>query len=109
MRPIPARIADKLCPEPNTGCLLWWGATDAKGYGIVWWQGKRRRVHRVLHKLRTGRWPRKDRVVLHSCDTPPCADEHHTRRTGTNRQNERDKHAKGRARGHFIPGGGRAL
>lgn len=95
---VPERILAQLIPCPITGCLLWWGAVDAKGYGVCWYKGKRRRVNRVLFKCRRGRWPRRDREVLHSCDTPQCGeDRHHTE--GTRRQNARDRHAKGRTRG----------
>lgn len=95
---IPERIASKLIYEPNTGCLLWEGASDDAGYGIVWWKGNRRRVHRVMFELVRGRRPRKDRQLLHSCDTPGCSEDRHLRE-GTNRQNARDRHAKGRTKG----------
>lgn len=95
---IPERIARRLVPEPNTGCLLWEGAVNEKGYGVVWFEGKRRKLPRVLFKLRKGRWPRRDREILHSCDTPPCCEERH-HKEGTTRQNARDRHAKGRTKG----------
>ncbi len=95
---IPARIADRLVPEPNTGCLLWTGALSEKGYALVWFQGRKRRLIRVIFKLTHGRWPRKDREVLHSCDTRPCNEPSHLRE-GTTRQNARDRQAKGRTKG----------
>jgi len=104
---IPERIERRLVPCPPTDCVLWEGASDDAGYAIVWFEGNRRRVSRVLFKLRTGRWPRRDREMLHSCDTPNCCNERH-HREGTRRQNERDKQAKGRGRMHFCAGGGRA-
>lgn len=96
---IPPRIEAKLVAEPNTGCLLWWGAVDRKGYGVVWFRGKRRRLNRVLYYLAFKRWPRKDREMLHSCDTPACSDVGGHVRPGTRRQNARDRHRKGRTRG----------
>lgn len=85
-------------PIPDTGCLLWEGAVNEKGYGVVWFEGRRRRVNRVLFKLRHGRWPRRDREILHSCDTPACGEDRH-HREGTTRQNARDRQRKGRTRG----------
>lgn len=95
---IPARILDKLIPCPMTGCLLWTGATTHKGHAVVKWEGKRMRVNRVLHKLRTGRWPAKNHEMLHSCDTPPCCEERHVR-PGTRRTNARERQERGRTRG----------
>jgi hypothetical protein len=101
---IPRRIADKLVPEPNTGCLLWEGATNEKGYGLVWFEGRKRRLIRVLFKIYRGRWPRSDREVLHRCDTPACGAEK-CLREGTTRQNARDRQAKGRTRGAIRSAG----
>jgi hypothetical protein len=95
---IPARIEARLVPEPNTGCLIWEGGADRKGYGIVWFQGKKHRVNRVLHFLRTGRWPRRDFEMLHSCDTPRCGEERHLS-PGTRRRNARERQERGRTRG----------
>jgi hypothetical protein len=95
---IPARILARLVPEPNTGCLLWDGGTDRKGYAVCWFEGKRRRVNRVLHFLRTGEWLPVDVEVMHSCDTPSCCDERHTK-PGTRAENARDRQRKGRTRG----------
>lgn len=95
---IPERIASRLVPEPTTGCLLWTGAVDRKGYGVCWFQGKRRKVNRVLHFLRTGWWLSRSLEVLHTCDTPSCCDERHTR-PGTRAENASDRQSKGRTRG----------
>lgn len=100
---IPARILDRLVPCPVTGCWLWDGALNEKGYAVVWFEGKRRKLHRVLFKLVHGRWPRRDRVLLHKCDNRACclvtADASTHLREGTYRQNARDTQAKGRTRG----------
>lgn len=95
---IPSRISDRLVPCPMTGCYLWEGATNEKGYAVVWYGGKRRKLSRVLFKLTRGRWPRRDRQMLHTCDTPACGEPRH-HREGTASQNMRDCYQKGRSRG----------
>ena len=85
-------------PKRAPGCLIWKGARNEKGYGVVKWKGKRRRVHRVVYECIRGIKPKRDRELLHSCDTPACSMPTHLR-PGTTRQNARDRHAKGRTRG----------
>ncbi len=102
---IPERIGQRLHRAPS-GCLLWTGATNERGFGVVWFEGKRRKIHRVLWKLRTGKWPRSDREILHACDVRRCQEETHHRQ-GTTRQNARDRHAKGRTRGAVNSSAGR--
>lgn len=100
---LPDRIRDQIVPEPMTGCWLWMGATNERGYGVVWWKGKRRKVHRVVFELVHGRKPRRDRELLHRCDTRACCcitrDGATHLREGTTRQNARDRQKKGRTRG----------
>lgn len=96
---VPPRIADRLVPIPDTGCELWEGAVDQKGYGVVKWEGRRLRVNRVLYKLRTGRWPSKLHEMLHSCDTPSCCAEQRHVRPGTRKTNARQRQERGRTKG----------
>lgn len=95
---VPARIADRLVPVPDTGCMLWEGSSDQKGYATIKWEGKTRRLNRVLFKLRTGRWPRRGWEMLHSCDTPACCAEGHVRE-GTRKKNAQERQERGRTRG----------
>ncbi len=95
---IPARIAERLVRNPRTGCLLWQGAVNEKGYGVVWWRNHRRRVHRVMFELAHGRPPRKGLEVMHSCDNPACAEPSHLSE-GTTTDNAQDRQRKGRTRG----------
>lgn len=96
---LPDRIRDMLVPVPDTGCWLWTGAVNEKGYGVVWWQGKRRKLHRVVFELVHGRKPRRDRQLLHSCATRACCafgPGGHLRE-GTQKMNEADKKKHGTA------------
>lgn len=82
-----------------TGCLLWKGWTSEKGYALCRYQGRKKvRVIRLVHKLLTGRWPRRDREMLHSCDDTQCINPEHLKQ-GTRRKNAQERQARGRTRG----------
>lgn len=52
--PIAVRFERQWTPEPNTGCWLWTGPVDRKGYGYLWSGGRRGRhlkAHRVAYEL----------------------------------------------------------
>lgn len=88
--------ADAFVPEPNSGCLLWLGYVDSKGYGQRRWRGKTIRVHRVAWEQAHGAIP-LGVSVLHRCDVRSCANERHLY-LGDQAQNVRDMYARGRAR-----------
>lgn len=76
------------------GCILWLGAKDTTGYGIVKIQRKERGAHRVAWELRYGKIG-PGLCILHRCDTPPCVNTAHLR-LGTKLENYRDCQEKGR-------------
>ena len=94
------RFHDKVSPEPNSGCWLWCGGTNERGYGIIG-LGRREqgvaKAHRVAYSLY--RCDPADAVVMHQCDNPACVNPDHLR-LGTLGDNSRDCVAKGR---NFIP------
>lgn len=80
--------------EPTeTGCVLWTGAKDGDGYGIVGTAtNKSAKVHRVVYAKRHGPIP-KGMLVLHDpllCNNPSCVNVKHLR-LGTVAENNRDK------------------
>lgn len=87
--------------ETDSGCWEWQGPLY-KGYSRV-----ARSIHpsrigsRAMYEAVIGPIP-KGRMVCHSCDNPACINPEHLW-YGTNKENQDDKIAKGRARGGSLP------
>lgn len=61
------------------GCHIWTRAVTSQGYGAVWHEGKVHLTHRVAFLLDRGRWPAKDLVIDHICNTKLCVNPEHLR------------------------------
>jgi hypothetical protein len=78
------RFEERTIPEPNSGCLLWIGATDSHGYGHM---RVGRRLLCVTHiALALAGWSQSPPQlwtvprgfdVCHSCDNPACVNVNH--------------------------------
>jgi hypothetical protein len=88
------RIANKIMPEPNTGCWFWMGVLN-KGYGMTSLPGKVCSAHRMIYKLLIGKIP-KYIFACHSCDNPSCVNPFHVF-LGTQSDNMTDMKLKGRS------------
>lgn len=88
------RLAEYTIPEPNSGCHLWIGTTDDKGYAQLGVNGKLVRVHRLVYKIETGVEPP---VVRHTCDVTCCIRFHHLV-GGSQQENIQDMDKRGRRR-----------
>jgi predicted XRE-type DNA-binding protein len=83
--------------DPATGCWVWTGAVDSRGYGTVKLSGRQIAVHRLSAHFHLGMALDSREWVLHSCDNPPCFFPDHLF-LGTAEANVQDMFAKGRSR-----------
>ena len=87
----------------ETGCWLWLKALSVTGYAVLQYGGKVNKVSRLSYGLYKGEVP--DCLhVLHRCDNPVCINPDHLF-LGTDKDNMRDKQAKGRG---FISSGAKS-
>src|SRR5690606_31917794 len=91
------RLSAKLARNDVTGCLLWAGSRNAKGYGTISVAtSKPGYTHRVAWELAHGPSP-EGLCVLQRCDAPACCNVDHLF-LGTKADNNADMRAKGRSR-----------
>lgn len=88
-------VFDRSIPNVQTGCLVWQGGLNRKGYGVISLRGKYRGTHRVVYELAVGSIP-NGLHVLHRCDNRRCVNKEHLF-LGTNRDNIDDKIEKDRS------------
>jgi hypothetical protein len=84
------RFNERFEKNESTGCWIWTGCRDSKGYGRINHTG----AHRISWALFRGAIP-VGLHVLHKCDTPLCVNPEHLF-LGTHRDNVADMVKKGR-------------
>ncbi len=95
------RFEAKVIPVTESGCWLWMGASNHRGYGLISVDKKTFLSHRISWGLH--RFPIPDGLhVCHHCDVPACVNPDHLF-LGTNMDNMMDKVRKGRAISHTWP------
>ncbi len=69
--------ADKILPEPNSGCWFWMGGLSERQYGVIYpSRGTNVRAHRVAYEMTRG--PIPDGLVLdHLCRVHCCVNPDH--------------------------------
>lgn len=93
-----ARLLKGSMPEPNSGCWLWYGASNRTGYGLISIGG----THGYLYLASRASYYAfvgdigDEACVLHKCDNPACMNPDHLF-LGTKKDNARDMINKGRA------------
>ena len=80
------RILSRCIPEPNSGCLLWLGAVNLKGYGMIRLYGKPPATccSIVCDYFHGPLQP--NQITCHTCDQPSCLEPTHLY-AGTKKQN----------------------
>ena len=78
MRPGPKPVAflDRVDPEPNSGCLLWQGALNQRGYGLACRNGRTQGVHRLVYEDVYGPIP-SGLTIDHLCRVRSCINVRH--------------------------------
>ena len=89
-----SEILESYNPIPSVGCWIWDRALFKDGYGLVWYEGKIKRAHRVFYEHYRGKIP-DGLCVCHSCDTRACVNPAHLW-VGTKKDNTQDMIKKGR-------------
>lgn len=98
--------------DPNGGCWLWGRPLRKDGYAQVAISGKNHLLHRVSWEISHGPIPFGEgphgTCVCHRCDVRSCINPLHLF-LGSNRDNNADMNAKGRARPQRHEANGRAV
>ena len=80
--------------QDEDACWLWGGCLDAAGYGLIKFDGKNRRAHRIAWQFAVGKIP-VGMFLLHQCDVRSCCNPSHLK-LGTQAENMAEMAARGR-------------
>lgn len=74
-RPVEPRLRSRSY-ETDSGCIIWYGAVNNKGYGLLWVYGKLTLAHRAAYEIAKGPIP-PDTELDHLCRTRQCINPDH--------------------------------
>lgn len=97
---------DRFWPKVNKtdGCWLWTAGKFRFGHGAFQFNGRTCKAHRIAYELAYGPIP-AGMLVCHQCDNPSCVRPDHLW-LGTIKDNNNDRHTKGRTRPPLHPNRG---
>lgn len=81
--------------QKGESCWMWTGTKNERGYGSLRFGKKMKKATHVSIFISTGEWPERGKVVCHRCDNPSCVRVDHLF-VGSDLDNNRDRHSKGR-------------
>ncbi len=99
-KPIFKRFTEKTNKSGPGGCWLWTCMVNNYGYGLMQCFGRHALAHRLSWVIHYGPIP-DGLFVCHRCDVRHCVNPTHLY-LGTNTDNMRDMHAKGRAKNQWT-------
>lgn len=98
-RPLRATLEERLLArrevDQESGCWLWCGPCNDRGYGRLSIANRTVSAHRAAASVWLGFDLKSRAFVLHGCDNPPCFNPDHLW-IGSQRENVADRDAKGR-------------
>ena len=80
--------------DPNTGCFVWMGHRDQKGYGKVFHAGSAKLVHRLSFEVARGSIP-EGLDIDHVCAFKSCLNPDHLEPVTAAENNRRASHRRG--------------
>jgi hypothetical protein len=92
---LPARFWNRV--EPDSDHWIWTGQINNKGYGLAWWNGKKRPAHVAVWEALIGPIP-EGLELDHTCDRTECVNPAHlevvTHAENMRRSSERQTHCR---------------
>lgn len=107
--PLKERLMAKIRVDPETGCWLWTGAQNGRGYGYIGFKGGLHLTHRLMFELARGCSIPPKYETDHLCRSRACANPAHLECVTASENNRRGarslRHRTHCGRGHeFTPG-----